>query len=116
MTEDEMKDLVRSLSDDDLLTLRRLAMYGADQWDGRTTINGKPFACPNCGGTGLIAVEIGIDEDWIVEKMTLHGNYCHTVVKSRMLDWYGNGEQYFECATCQRQIDVKDLEAMFCVE
>ena len=113
MTKDEMKTLIRSLSADELRTLSSLATYGVDEWDGKTTINGKPFICPGCGGTGLVKVEIGIDQDWAVDEMTLHGDYVCTIPKSRMLDWYGSGELKLECAKCQRDIYIKDLQDIY---
>jgi len=111
MTENEMKDLIRSLSDDEVRKLRFLAMYGVDDWDGKTTINGKPFVCPDCSGTGLLQVEEDIAEVWSAEELTLHGD-CYTIAKSRMQKVYGDTGQYFECAQCQKYIDSEDLEEM----
>ena len=64
MTRDEMKALIQGLSENERHTLRHLTTYGIDEWDEKTTINGKSFICPDCGGTGLLEVVDRVVETW----------------------------------------------------
>jgi len=113
MTKDEMKTLIRSLSDDELRTLRSLVTCGVDEWDGKTTINGKPFICPNCGGTGLAEIAEDLDEVRTAEELTLRGNCDYTVAKSRERMCNLRGDLYFECIKCRTRFDIDALEEMF---
>ncbi len=113
MTEDEMKDLVRSLSCDERNALRCFATYGIDEWDKKTTINKEPFVCPSCGGTGLLEVLSHVIERWTAEEMSLLGDGEYRIDESRR--WYheDKGDLYFECVGCERPFDVEELEKMF---
>ncbi len=113
MTRDEMKDLIRSLSQDDLETLRYLAMFGVDDWDRKTTVNGKPWKCPGCGAEGLLEVVDRVVETWAAEEMTLHGDYEYDLKQSWKWDSENHGDLYVECVKCQERFEVDELEEMF---
>ena len=112
MTRDEMKNLIRSLSQEDLETLRYLAMFGVDDWDRKTTINGMPFVCPDCGAEGLLEVVDRVVEVWAAEKVTLYGDDQYHFDKSRKWKSDNYGDLYFECVQCRERFEVEDLEVM----
>ena len=113
MTRDEMTDLIRALSPDELETLRYLAMFGVADWDRKTTINGKPWQCPGCGAEGLLEVVDRAVETWAAEEMTLHGDYEYDLDKSRKWDASNYGDLYFECVQCRQRFEVDEPEEMF---
>jgi hypothetical protein len=108
-----MKALIRTLSRDERHTLRYLAEYGIDDWDGKTTINGKSFICPDCGGTGLLEVVDQVVEKWAAEEATLHGDHDYDLDKSRKWDSDNLGSLYFECLSCHMHFEIDELEKMF---
>jgi DNA-directed RNA polymerase subunit RPC12/RpoP len=107
-----MKDLIRSLSQDELAMLRCLAEFGIEDWDQKTTINGRPWQCPECGAEGLLEVADQVVEVWAVEEMTLPGDYQYDLGKSRKWDSLNHGDNYFECVRCEREFQVWELEEM----
>jgi hypothetical protein len=113
MTREVMKDLIRSLNRDELGMLRYLAEFGIEDWDQKTTVNGKPWRCPECRAEGLLEVADQVVEVWAVEEMTLPGDYEYDLNKSRKWDSLNHGNNYFECVRCQREFQVFELEEMF---
>jgi hypothetical protein len=111
MTKEQMIELIQSLNREDSITLRDLVIFGVGEWDKKTTINDKPFVCPECGGTGLLEIMDNVVDTWTAEDMTF-GDNGYEMNKCRRWYYEDNGDLYFECVRCHRKFWQNDLMEM----